>query len=553
MVSVAPPCPAFSQPPDGDTAMKGATLPTDPDASPDPGIPEHRAPTRRDLLARAAAGGLLASAGLRACPGVAQDAPVLPAAGTPFEAGTVGDLARALAKAPYAAPRTDDLPAALRALSREQHGAIRAKPGTAIWEGDGLAFSVEPLHRGSVFSGRVALFLVEDGRVRPVPYDPARFEAGGLALPEISEDPGFSGVRLRARYPGGTDLSDFAMFQGASFFRLVAQGQGFGITARALTLRPADSRGEEFPLFRAVFIERPTAGGPLVLHALIDSESAAAALRMSLRPGAQVSAAEIATTVFARKPIDHLGLGGMQASYLFGPNDRRGADDARPGAYSTGGLQIRNGADEAIWRPVLNPETLQISSFVDENPKGFGLMQRARAYRDFEDDVQHWEWRPSLWLEPGDAWSKGAVTLLEIPSDSEFNENILAYWRPESTVEAGSETTFRYRQHWCWQAPHAPLAHVTGTRSGHGASAPRRLFLVDFTGEGLFADGRLDIALAAGPGAIARQQLYSYPERRTVRVAFELDPGSERACELRLALRRGDRPVTETWLYRWTP
>lgn len=534
--------------------MKGVTtLPTDPDAVPDPGLSGSAHRTRRDVLLRAAAGGLLATTGLRVGPGVAQDAPTLPAAGTPFEAGTVGDLARALAKAPYAAPRTDDLPAALKALSREQYGAIRAKPGTAIWEGDGLGFSIEPMHRGSVFSDRVALFLVEDGRLRPVPYDRAGFETGGLALPEVSEDPGFSGLRLRARYPGGTELSDFAMFQGASFFRLVAQGQGFGITARALTLRPADARGEEFPLFRAFFIERPTADGPLVLHALIDSESAAAALRMTLEPGVEVSTAAIATTVFARKPIDHLGLGGMQASYLFGPNDRRGADDARPGAYSTGGLQIRNGAGEAIWRPVLNPETLQISSFVDENPKGFGLMQRARTYGDFEDDMQHWERRPSLWLEPGDAWSAGAVTLLEIPSDSEFNENILAYWRPKSTVEAGSETTFRYRQHWCWQAPAAPLAQVTGTRSGHGASAPRRLFLVDFTGEALFAEGRLDIALAAGPGTIARQQLHSYPERKTVRVAFELDPEGERACELRLALRRGDRPVTETWLYRWTP
>ncbi len=43
-------------------------------------------------------------------------------------------------------------------------------------------------------------------------------------------------------------------------------------------LRPADARGEEFPRWRALFIERPKApGAPQVIHALIDSESLAAA------------------------------------------------------------------------------------------------------------------------------------------------------------------------------------------------------------------------------------------------------------------------------------
>ncbi|KAB1067908.1 glucan biosynthesis protein [Methylobacterium planeticum] len=526
----------------------------DPSCDPaSPGSPDH---TRRALLRLAGAASLAGGTGLAgwAGPARAAEPPALPAPGARFEPGTVVELARALAAAPYAPPRTDDLPASLKSLSREQYGAIRAAPGSAVWAGDDLGYTLEPLHRGSIFPGRVALALVEDGVVRALPYDRARFETGGIVLPEFAEDPGYAGFRLRARFEGGAP-ADFAVFQGASFFRLVAKGQGYGVTARALTLRPADARGEEFPLFRAFWVERPGPGGaPLVVHALIDSESCAGALRMSLRPG-EVSLADIEGTIFPRRAIDHLGLGGMQVSYLFGPHDRRGTDDARAAAHAAGGLQIRNGAGEAIWRPVHNPDTLQISSFLDQDPKGFGLMQRARAYADFEDDVQHWEWRPSLWLEPLGPWGEGAVTLLEIPSDSEFNENILAYWRPRTALAAGAETRFAYRQFWCWEPPERPpVARVTGTRSGHGSGGTRRLFLVDFTGEGLFAEeGGLETVLGASPGGIARQSLYPYPERGTVRVAFELDPGSERACELRLALTRGGRAVTETWLYRWTP
>lgn len=534
-----------------------------PAPSRDPLTSGHGDRTRRDLLAAAALGGLAGALG-GAVPARADDPPpLLPGSGAPFTADTIPDIARALAKRAYVAPRTDDVPDSLRNLSREQYAAIRTAPGARIWEEAGLGFAIEPLHRGFVYTGRVALNLVEDGVVRPVPYDRARFDSGGFVLPEL-QDPGFSGFRLLARFGGG-GLADFARFQGASFYNLLAAGQGWGVTARALTLRPADSRGEEFPQWRAFYIERPgSGGGPIVVHALVDSPSATAAFRMTLHPG-DASIADVEGTIFARTTIDHLGLCGMQASFLFGPHDRRGADEARAAAYATGGLQIRNGGDEAIWRPVHNPETLQISSFVDDRPKGFGLMQRARDYAAFQDDVQHWEWRPSLWIEPlgssgvEGVWGAGAVTLLEIPSDSEFNENVLAYWRPKVALPAASETGFSYRQVWCWQAPEPPpVASVTGTRSGRGSSGPRRLFLVDFTGAGLFAGepdagAEWQTVLIASLGTITRQTLFPYPERKTVRVAFELDPGGERACELRLALKRGDRQVTETWLYRWTP
>ena len=59
--------------------------------------------------------------------------------------------------------------------------------------------------------------------------------------------------------------------------------------------------------------------------------------------------------------------------------------------------------------------------------------------------------------------------------------------------------------------------------------------------------------LNASPGAITRQTSYAYPERKVHRVVFELDPGNEKACELRLTLKSGDQPLSETWLYRWTP
>ena len=97
--------------------------------------------------------------------------------------------------------------------------------------------------------------------------------------------------------------------------------------------------------------------------------------------------------------------------------DRRGVDDARPAVHKSSGVQMHNGYDEWIWRPLQNPETLQISAFLDKDPKGFGLLQRERDFAAFQDDEQRFERRPSLWIEPIGEWGQGAVQLIEIPSE----------------------------------------------------------------------------------------------------------------------------------------
>jgi glucans biosynthesis protein len=474
--------------------------------------------------------------------------------GQRFEPAAVTELARSIARRPYA-PVPTDLPEALAKLDYEQYIGIKALPSALIWAGESRGFVVEPLHRGFVFSSPVTLFVVEDGTIRRVAYDRSRFEYGRLNVPPNLGELGFSGFRLFTTAWGETP-AEFALVQGASFFRALARGQNFGIVARALTLRPAETRGEEFPFFRAFWLERPTPGtNALVIHALIDSESVSGAVRMTFRPG-DVTIVDVETSLFPRANLEHVGLGGMGSSYLFGPNDRRTFDDLRPAVHKSSGLQMLNGSGEWLWRPLHNPETLQISAFLDRNPRGFGLSQRERDYAAFQDDEQHWERRPSLWIEPLGEWSDGTVQLIEIPSESEINDNVLAYWRPRAPMAAGSEVAFSYRQFWAWAPPERPpLATVATTRIGRGSGGRRRRFAVDFVGDLLNGTPIADLRpmLTASPGTIQAVKLWPYPERKTLRIAFELDPGNENASEMRLVLEAAGKPVSETWLYRWTP
>ncbi len=509
---------------------------------------------RRDILKLGSAGAVaLISPGAA----LAQTPPPSPLAsladGQTFRFEALQAAAKALSQKPYQAVSAP-LPDVLGAnMSINDFRAIRLKREFYVWNGDPAGFSIEPLHRGFVFGAPVTLFTIEDGTIRRVTYEASRFNFGKLTVPEIKTDIGFSGFRIHlADVP---NLPDMAIFQGASFFQARARGQNYGMLARALAIRTAEPRGEEFPFFRAFWIEKPAAGsGMIIVNALADCESASAAFRFTLRPG-DATIIDTEATLYARAAIDHVGFSPMQGTYMFGPNSRRTVDDIRPSVHECDGLQMYNGRGEWLWRPVQNPDSLQVSAFVDENPRGFGLMQRDRDPNSYYDSEQRWETRPSLWIEPIGDWGQGTVQLVEIPSDSDVNDNIIGYWRPRGTVPAGREVSIAYRQFWCWALPEKiDLATVTTTRIGRASSRARRI-LVEFSGDQIGAlkqAGDVKVNLSAAPGSMTNIRNYLDAGRKTFRVVYEFEPGGETTSEMRLQLEIGGKPISETWLYRWT-
>ncbi|GAC1510214.1 MAG: hypothetical protein NVS1B6_17140 [Steroidobacteraceae bacterium] len=93
---------------------------------------------------------------------------------------------------------------------------------------------------------------------------------------------------------------------------------------------------------------------------------------------------------------------------------------------------------------------------------------------------------------------------------------------------------------------------VFATRAGASVEGTRRFFLLDFIGAGEKVDGlRLDLSTSAG--RISNATVMTNSALHGLRASFEMDPRDAALIELRLRIMRGDRPVTETWLYRWTP
>lgn len=521
---------------------------------------------RRDFLQAA---GALVAAGFQVNPLVAAAAAPCPLKflGKPkaFDYAWLKGSARQLAEQPYRASE-NHIPDELKHLNWDQYQAINYRADHALWATDKLRFQARFFHLGLFFKSPVQIFELRNGQAQELAYDPAMFEYGksGVKGTKLPKDLGFAGFRVNFH----TDLTrDISAFLGASYFRAVGADWQYGLSARGLAIDCGMARPEEFPNFVSYWLERPARdSNSLVVYALLDSPSVAGAYRFEIHPAATLSM-DVDVALYPRKAIERLGIAPLTSMFQFGENDRRVAasNDWRPEIHDSDGLSLLRGNGEWIWRPLVNPAQLRFNSYQDDNPRGFGLLQRDRNFDHYQDDGVFYDRRPSVWVEPRAGWGKGAVQLVEIPTIDETFDNIVCFWNPEDKPQPGKEHLYAYRLHWGSKMPVVPpLATVVATRTGMGGVVGQKRtyyswrFAVDFAGGDLKLLGRdasLKPVISASRGTIQISSVRPLDDIQGYRVMFDLKPDDDSVApiDLRVYLSDDGAAMSETWLYQWTP
>jgi glucans biosynthesis protein len=486
-----------------------------------------------------------------AAPGLLRSAHAEPIA---FDRGAVRQIARDIASKPFKAP-DNKLPDSLKDLDYDHYRAIRFLPEHALWHGEKLPFEAQFFHRGFFYTNRVEIWEVAGGQANKIAYQPEHFSFGDTPPPKPGVDLDFAGFRLHAPINRPDYYDEVCVFLGASYFRAVAKGELYGLSARGLSINTGETKGEEFPSFRSFWIEKPAPNAnSIVVHALLDSESAAAAYRFTIRPG-EATVFDVEMAIYPRVDLDHAGLAPMTSMFLFGPNDRNDIDDFRPSVHDSDGLAVFNGRGEELWRPLSNPRDLQISTFADLNPRGFGLMQRQKDFFAYQDLESNFERRPSLWAEPIGDWGEGSVQLVEIPTKEEIHDNIASFWHPKAPLQAKGEHTYTYRLYWGPDVPKvSSLARFT--RTGLGAKSDDiKIFVLDLIGDKLKSVDPKTIRGVVTAEKAKIQNIVTQPNPATGgwRLSFELSVKDKTPVEMRASLMQDNETVSEVWVYRWTP
>jgi periplasmic glucans biosynthesis protein len=511
--------------------------------------------SRRSLLQTALA--------LAAAPAIAQ--PTTAPVPSPFRYEDVVRRARELAAIPFEAT-VPPLPEPLNRLDFDAYRDIRFRPDRALLGTSGGPFRMHLFHLGFLFQRPVTVNIIRDGVPTPIPYQAALFDYGRTKIERpLPVNLGFAGFRLHYPLNDPKIFDELIAFLGASYFRFLSRGQRYGLSARGLAVNADGSEPEEFPYFREFWVENPPPdANRAIIYALLDGPSLSGAYRFEIVPG-QTTSVDVTANLFPRRTLTSVGVAPLSSMFYEGENDRRTADDFRPELHDSDGLLMHSGAGEWIWRPLRNPGRKRVSSFLDTNPRGFGLMQRDRIFEDYQDLEAAYHLRPGYWIEPVGSWGDGRVQLIEIPAKDETQDNVVAYWEPRQPYEAGQEVVIAYRLRAIGVTNDLhPGGKVVNTfeaparaSGSNGPSDPTlRRFMIDFGGGDLpfyLSDpGQVQVVPSTSAGRITHTFLVPNEHVHGFRAAIDvkLEPGQ--STDLRAYLRAGSRALTETWTYPWS-
>ncbi len=469
--------------------------------------------------------------------------------------------ARALAAKPYVPPKP--VPGFLKHLTYNEYQSIRFKPARSLWRQRKSRFQVELVAPGLYYTTPVQILVVDGCRVHPLPFRPSDFTYPTPGLRQrIPHALGYAGFKLTYPLVGRECCNQFLVFAGASYFRAVGRPNNFGLSARGIAINTAFPPHEEFPVFQKFWLMRPgRQARQMVIDALLNGPSVTGAYHFVIRPG-QVTRVKMRVRLFFRQVPRVLGIAPLTSMFFYGAGTPRPPGEWRPAVHDSDGLELVNGDGEWIWRPLINPPRFQVTSFQLVNPRGFGLVQRDQRFSGYEDLGARYDTRPSAWIVPKGQWGRGRVELVEIPTDSETVDNIVAYWVPHHPITPGREYRYDYRilfgRAGIARPPAGSVIHTfvgAGRNPGMPCDRGRHTlrFIVDFS----VPRADLDLPAHGVVSAVAPARIRGVTVMAARRVglsqasfdrlSFRVSVPQGHPVELRAFLRNRGHALTETW------
>ena len=456
----------------------------------------------------------------------------------------------------------------LKEIDYTTYRSIRFKPEQSLWHGEN-DYELQFFHPGFLYEYPVTIHTIgESNKPERLAFNSDMFNYDGSAsgLAGLTDEKsGFAGFRVHYPIKNEEYKDEFAVFLGASYFRLVGKNQVYGISARGLAIDTALAKGEEFPHFTEFWIIEPSKGKPITIYARLESPSVAGAYKFVIQPDVDTSV-KVESWLFARDDVNKLGIAPFTSMFLYGENTEKRHDDYRPEVHDSDGVLMVTHADEEIWRPLTNPARLQVTSLSDANPKGFGMLQRDGKWDNYLDAEANYHLRPGLWVTPEAGFEKGRLEVVEIPTKSEIHDNIVAFWTPEKPFKAGESLYFAYELKTVEQNPFvSELASVVRTRQGKAvlpgdefkddALSTTRQFSVDFIAPSdiAFDNDSMKLVVQGTNGTISQQRLYLVADGQEWRATFFVEPKEKQTVDMRAYIEKDGKRVSEVWNYVYQP
>ena len=391
---------------------------------------------RRSVLKAVAALGLFST---NAAQGFAATAMKLGPA-VPFSFDGLKAMAQRMAGEPHVGPARPS-PDIVTKINYEAWGKIKFNMDHALFaEGPGR-FPVSFFHLGMFFQKAVEMHVVDAGSARQIIYDQSYFEMPKDSIAKkLPQGAGFAGLRVQEARDGALDWHKTIgwLFSAPIIFARSANCASMGSPrGRSRSTSRLREDRKNFRISRNSISTRPKPATPsrstLCLKALRSWALAALCWRTN-----RVTM-DIDQTLFLRSDITRFGLAPLTSMYWFSETKKETGIDWRPEVHDSDGLALWMGSGERAWRPLNNAPHIITSSFTDDNPRGFGLLQRDRSFDHYQDGVNY-DRRPSLWVNPRAPGARAPFNLSK-------SRPMMKSTTTSSRVGAGESRSCRLRGH----------------------------------------------------------------------------------------------------------
>ncbi|CAN5370241.1 glucan biosynthesis protein D [soil metagenome] len=453
------------------------------------------------------------------------------------------------------------VPRMLRNLNYDQVRDIRWKDDLSLWRKEGLPFQIRFYHPGNNYSS-VEIYVKDPGQLPvPVKYSPDFFDFGKNVFGErLPDTVGYAGFRVHYPINKPDVLDEVLVCLGASYFRAIPKDLVYGASARGLAIDTGiEKRTEEFPVFTKFWLVRPPRSAKqFTFYALMESKSVIGAYQFEVEPGVETRM-HVKAVLYFRKKLENIGIAPLTSMYWYGENTSNTFGNFRPEVHDSDGLLMQRGNGEWVWHPLAWARQTEYGVFADDHPKGFGLMQRDRDFNHYQDTEAKYHLRPSVWVQPLNGFDQGSIRLIQLPTNNEYSDNIVAFWTPAQAPRPLQPVTLEYNLRWLNEASDLPpLGRCLSTRVDYQDAQYYRHFFLDFAGgplDGVKPDQPPAVDVSSPTGGEMKEVKIEWNDyNKNWRVSFIVSTADiKKPCEILCRLTANGKPLTETWSYTWTP
>ena len=143
------------------------------------------------------------------------------------------------------------------------------------------------------------------------------------------------------------------------------------------------------------------------------------------------------------------------------------------------------------------------------------------------------------------------MRLIEIPTQAETNDNIVAFWVSRWPAKKGERKEYAYRLYALSDEPAlSPAGRTVATRAAAVPGTKQRRIVVEFAGGELTSlepEQPVTSDVALTNAKVHRTYVEALPWKRGWRLFIDFEPDGKKLVDLRAVLQLRGQTLTETW------